>query len=54
MQVSYKGNGSMSIHLEGTLFMVLFYGYVLLFRKPNVIYTNNAYLWSGLDKSQRR
>lgn len=31
--------------------MVLFYGYVLLFRKLNVIYINNVYLWLGLDKS---
>lgn len=53
MQVSYKGNGSVSIHLEGTLFMLLFYVFVLLFRKLNFIYTNNTYLWSGLDKSQR-
>lgn len=44
MQVSYKGNGSVSIHLGGTLFMVLFYGLVLLFRKLNFIYTNNTYL----------
>lgn len=54
MQVSYKGNGSESnIPWGGSLYMVLFYGFVLLFRKLNVIYTNTAYLWSCLDKSQR-